>query len=68
MTRKRSMKALEVHLKSGTTFTVDATDVSITRNRVTNEIQEIGWTTPDDARAKLFMLDPDDVSALVVIR
>lgn len=61
------MKQLEVHLKSGGTFTVDATDLSITRNRVTGVLTEIEWTTPEDFKRKLVTLRVEDIAALVVI-
>jgi len=61
------VKALEVHLKSGSVFTVDATDVTTRRSTVTDELVGINWVTPAGAKRKLHTINIEDVAALVVI-
>jgi hypothetical protein len=62
------VKGMEVVLRSGATFTVDATELKTERNRATGELTSIAWTTPDGAKRKLFHIDPAEVVALVVLR
>jgi hypothetical protein len=47
------MKALEIYLRSGSVFTVDATDVSTTRSQIDGELTEIEWVTPNGHKRKL---------------
>lgn len=61
------MKALEIHLKSGGVVTVDATDVSSTRNQLSDEFTSIEWVTPKGAKRKLHAINLGHVVALVVI-
>ena len=61
------MKALEIHFKSGSSLTVDATDVSM--KRLADELTELGWTSPHDAKRKLFAaFNLSEIVALVVIK
>ena len=60
------MKALEVHLKSGSVITVDATDVSTKRSTVTGALMEMNWVTPEGAKRKLHSISIEDITAVVV--
>jgi len=61
------VKALEIHLKSGSVLTVDATDVSTKRNTMSGELVEVNWVTPNGAKRKLHAINLEDITALVVI-
>ena len=61
------MKALEIHLKSGSVLTVDATEVSTERTVIDGELTSIEWITPEGAKRKLHHVNLGSVVALVVI-
>ena len=61
------MKALEIHLKSGSVLTVDATDVSTQRSPLDDSFMKINWVTPNGAKRKLHAINLGDIVAVVVI-
>jgi len=61
------VKALEIHLKSGGVFTVDAIDLSTKRTVADGELTSIEWTTPEGAKRKLHHVSLESIVALVVI-
>ena len=61
------MKALEIHLKSGNAFIVDATAMTTKRGQVDGELTSLEWTTPKGGKRKLHYINLDIIAALVVI-
>ena len=62
-----TVSALEIHLKSGSVLTVDATDVSTKRITATGELTQMNWVTPEGAKRKLHSIGLEDIAAVVVI-
>lgn len=61
------MKALEIHLKSGGVVTVDATNVKTRRDQSGEGFTSIEWDTPTKPKRKLHSINPQDISAVVVL-
>jgi len=61
------MKALEIHLKGGGVLTVDANEVSVNRSKTGDGFTSIEWDTPPKWKRKLLSINPQDISAVVVI-
>lgn len=62
------MKALEIHLKGGGSFTVEATECSWVRHTADDEFRSLTWTTPNGAERKLLGVSPTQIAALVAIQ
>lgn len=62
------MKGFEITLRSGTVVTVDATDVTVTRNKFTGELTAVDWVNGDEPTRKLMHVRVEEIAAVVVLR
>jgi hypothetical protein len=62
------MKGVEIVFKSGAIVTVDATELTWNRNKMTGELVGLEWTTPEGAKRKLSHINLAEVAAVVVLR
>lgn len=59
---------IQITLKSGAQIHADVEDLTTGRNALTNALQSLKWTTPADWLSKLYTVEVDDISAIVLIR
>lgn len=60
------MKA-QITLKSGAQITFDTDNLTTGRDRVHGNLCSLKWETPDNWTEKLFMIELDEIAAIVLL-
>jgi hypothetical protein len=58
---------MEIHLNTGATVHVDATECASTKDNETQRITKLEWVTPKGGRRDLHRIDLDAIVCIVVI-
>ena len=59
---------LQIHLDTGALIEVDADSFATQKDRATQHINHLEWTTPDGWLSKLHSVDLDRIVAIVAVR
>lgn len=58
----------QITLKSGAQIEVEVEALDSERNRLTNELTRLGWTTPAEWTRKLHSITLSEIAAIVMLR